>query len=36
LSDGTSPVVHRTGTANVVAFATSPLTLLAIGSALFV
>jgi len=37
LSDGTGgPVVHRTGAANVVAFATSPLTLLAIGSALFV
>jgi hypothetical protein len=37
LSNGTGgSVVHRTGAANVVAFATSPLTLLAIGAGLFV
>jgi len=36
LSDGTGgPVVHRTGAANVVAFATSPLTMLALAAALF-
>ncbi|HET6214188.1 MAG TPA: hypothetical protein VFE14_15090 [Micromonosporaceae bacterium] len=37
LSSGSSgPVVHRTGAANVVAFATSPLTVLAIAGGLFV
>lgn len=36
LNDGSGgPVVHRSGAANVVAFATSPLTLLALGAALF-
>jgi len=36
LSEGSGgPVVHRSGAANVIAFATSPLTLLAIGAGLF-
>jgi hypothetical protein len=37
LGDGTSgPAVQRAGAANVVAFATSPLTVLAVGAAVFV
>src|SRR5205814_671315 len=36
VNDGTgSVVIHRTGAANVVTLATSPLTLLALGSAVF-